>query len=122
MEKEKKKKYKEFLEAQREEWKKKRDALKAREEEKNIDEFTVIETALTAQITATRTLSERPDLKPQAETSPKAQAATTVVNTIDKKNIPPGPGSYTIPREVWDCIFTFSLVLHQKVLSGIIRL
>ncbi len=102
MQKVKQQKYHEFLEKQKEEWRKKREVLKAellkkrqREAADDLNNKSPMETALTAQISDSHTLSQKVD--PQSPTvlvqdgSPSKPAAAAPL---------PGPGAYSLPASL----------------------
>ena len=91
-EKLRKEKYREFLQKQKEEWKKKRDALRAQNEQQ-LEDQNVMETAISSQITDTRTLSYKVDIAPS-----KVVAQTQEKEAPEEKppTGPPGPGSYNL--------------------------
>ncbi len=91
-----------FLLAQRTQWREERKQQllqKQKQEEDNSEDEAVKPEPITLQITETRTRSEKVDNnKPEPEKDSKVEKKEKAF--VDKYNVPPGPGQYTLPTSV----------------------
>lgn len=103
------------LKGQRQKWKEEQQQcsqVKSSESSESSEEETQKAEPITLQITETRTKSEKIEVKQEAEKKPSHSGEKKERTCVDRHNVPPGPGKYTLQSDVYH--YRTKVVRHEK--------